>query len=352
MEGVESILVQPATALQGPLHLNPRPTSLRASLGQLAEEFVEGVLRALRGASFTEMGDLRSTTVDPPPAVPASRPTEPPIRVLAKLSQREREIFERLLHGASNDQVARELGISIKTVQTHRAKVNRKLGVRSGSELVRFGAAHGLLNAGRGDGVASPGRDDSGAAAPVFDLAEVERRTIAAALRATAGDRNRAAVLLGIPRSKLDTRVGPSELALGRRLSKEVATPAPITPVPDGAGRRTAGARLSRGAKRSLPARSSRVGVPELGPLTDSRHGEEPDGLDADPRVAITDPHGLLGSLEEPRNLDDALAEAPVALTAATEPRRAARAGEDILRGAGGGLVLRRRRSTTPADHS
>ena len=97
---------------------------------------------------------------------------------------------------------------------------------------------------------------------------------------------------------------------------------------------------------------SSRVGVRELGPLMDSRLGAEPDAPDADPQVAITDPHGLLGSLEELRKLDDVPPEAPSAPTVTGEPHLTAGPGEDVLRGAGGGFVLRRRRSTTPADGS
>jgi DNA-binding NarL/FixJ family response regulator len=61
------------------------------------------------------------------------------------LSPREREIFDLAVRGFSNDNIARELQISIKTVQTHRAKINHKLGVHSTGELVRFAAKRGLL---------------------------------------------------------------------------------------------------------------------------------------------------------------------------------------------------------------
>ena len=42
--------------------------------------------------------------------------------------------------------IANELGISIKTVETHRAHINQKLGAHSTAELVRLAALHGLVS--------------------------------------------------------------------------------------------------------------------------------------------------------------------------------------------------------------
>jgi len=65
--------------------------------------------------------------------------------LFGRLSAREREIFDLVVAGHGNQQIANELFISIKTVETHRARINRKLGVHSGVELVRFAALHGRL---------------------------------------------------------------------------------------------------------------------------------------------------------------------------------------------------------------
>jgi DNA-binding NarL/FixJ family response regulator len=62
-----------------------------------------------------------------------------------RLSPREREIFSLQLRGFSNDQIARELFISPKTVETHRAHIFRKLRVHSLSEMIRLAAAHNLV---------------------------------------------------------------------------------------------------------------------------------------------------------------------------------------------------------------
>jgi DNA-binding NarL/FixJ family response regulator len=65
--------------------------------------------------------------------------------LFGQLSAREREIFDLVVAGHGNQRIASELFISVKTVETHRARINRKLGVHSGVELVRFAALHGRL---------------------------------------------------------------------------------------------------------------------------------------------------------------------------------------------------------------
>lgn len=76
----------------------------------------------------------------------AARPTLPE-GVLAMLSAREREIFDLLVRGHTNAQVAKQLYISIKTVETHRSRIMRKLDVHNIGEMIRLAARHGLLAA-------------------------------------------------------------------------------------------------------------------------------------------------------------------------------------------------------------
>jgi DNA-binding NarL/FixJ family response regulator len=61
-----------------------------------------------------------------------------------KLSRRERDVFDLLVRGNSNQKISRLLGISTKTVETHRAHVLRKLEVHSIVDLIRFAARHQL----------------------------------------------------------------------------------------------------------------------------------------------------------------------------------------------------------------
>jgi len=65
---------------------------------------------------------------------------------LDSLSQRERDVFQLLVRGFSNQRAGKELCISIKTVETHRTHIHQKLGVHSVAELIRFAARHHLLD--------------------------------------------------------------------------------------------------------------------------------------------------------------------------------------------------------------
>jgi len=62
-------------------------------------------------------------------------------------TEREREVAQLIAEGNSNRQIARALGISIKTVETHRGAALRKAGVRTGPQLVRFAIKHNLVQA-------------------------------------------------------------------------------------------------------------------------------------------------------------------------------------------------------------
>src|SRR5207247_225455 len=57
---------------------------------------------------------------------------------VAALSEREREVLARILDGDTNREVAKGLGVTSKAIEYHRARVMRKLGVRSAAELFRF----------------------------------------------------------------------------------------------------------------------------------------------------------------------------------------------------------------------
>jgi two-component system response regulator NreC len=65
---------------------------------------------------------------------------------LERLSRREREIAGHVIRGRSSQDIARILCISLKTVETHRAHINRKLGVHSTGDLIRLAAIKGLLD--------------------------------------------------------------------------------------------------------------------------------------------------------------------------------------------------------------
>ena len=64
-----------------------------------------------------------------------------------RLSAREREIVQLLAEGGSNKEVADTLGISVRTAETHRASVLRKLGLDSIASLVRYAIRNNIIEA-------------------------------------------------------------------------------------------------------------------------------------------------------------------------------------------------------------
>lgn len=66
---------------------------------------------------------------------------------LRKLSARQCTVLQRLSAGQSTRQIAQELQISIKTVETHRSELMRRLGIRDLAGLVRYAVRVGLVSA-------------------------------------------------------------------------------------------------------------------------------------------------------------------------------------------------------------
>ena len=62
------------------------------------------------------------------------------------LSPREREVLQFLVHGFSLSEIARELTISIKTVDTHKTRMLNKLNLSKKSELVQYAIKYNLIN--------------------------------------------------------------------------------------------------------------------------------------------------------------------------------------------------------------
>ena len=73
---------------------------------------------------------------------------------LARLSAREREVLQLLAEGRTGAQIAERLSLSQKTVETYRARLVEKLGIRDLAGLVRFAIQKGLVSL--DEGPASP----------------------------------------------------------------------------------------------------------------------------------------------------------------------------------------------------
>jgi DNA-binding NarL/FixJ family response regulator len=75
-----------------------------------------------------------------------SRPGERTPRADASLTNREREVLQLIAEGFSSKEIAEKLGLSLKTVESHRANLMEKLDIHKVSGLVRFAIRSGLVN--------------------------------------------------------------------------------------------------------------------------------------------------------------------------------------------------------------
>jgi DNA-binding NarL/FixJ family response regulator len=79
------------------------------------------------------------------PEVGAALVVETVSTALEALSERERDVLQLLALGYTNQEIGKKLYISVRTVDTHRSHIMRKLGIDTRAELVLFALAHGLI---------------------------------------------------------------------------------------------------------------------------------------------------------------------------------------------------------------
>ena len=72
-------------------------------------------------------------------------------RPVAKLSDREREVLALIAEGKSNKEIAMHLGIGVRTTETHRERIMRKLDIHSVAGLTKFAIANGISSLEEGE---------------------------------------------------------------------------------------------------------------------------------------------------------------------------------------------------------
>jgi two-component system response regulator NreC len=120
-----------------------RPDSARRSLeaGALAylsktdtpEDLAEAVRAASDGDAYRQSSLLQLLKLDPDTTLEEG------------ISERERDVLRLLALGHTNREIARNLYLSVRTVESHRASLLRKLGASSRADLVAFSLRSGLL---------------------------------------------------------------------------------------------------------------------------------------------------------------------------------------------------------------
>ena len=98
-------------------------------------ELVEAVRRASVGDTYLNPRLGARVAAAPPPGPPDG------------LSEREVEVLRMIALGHTNAEIAEQLYLSVRTVETHRAHIQQKLRLSSRSELVRYALEHKLIEA-------------------------------------------------------------------------------------------------------------------------------------------------------------------------------------------------------------
>ncbi len=103
------------------------------------EELLEAIRRLVKGESLITPRLLRSFLADVSERQEGSQPTR------AELTPRELEVLEALTRGLRNEDIARELVISEKTVKCHLTSIFAKLQVEGRSQAILYAIRHGLV---------------------------------------------------------------------------------------------------------------------------------------------------------------------------------------------------------------
>ena len=114
---------------------------LKSDAGRDLVAAVEALLRREQFFSPSVASSVRASDLK----VAGSK--RPSLRPAGELTRREREVLQLLAEGRTNKAVAQALGISVKTAETHRARIMRKLGMKSVAELVRYAIRNGFIEA-------------------------------------------------------------------------------------------------------------------------------------------------------------------------------------------------------------
>jgi two-component system, NarL family, response regulator NreC len=98
-----------------------------------SEELVKAVRMAAQGRTYLQ------------PELGARLAAEPETATPDDLSERELEVLRLIALGHTNNEIADQLYLSVRTVESHRAHIQQKLGLTTRSELVRYALDRGLI---------------------------------------------------------------------------------------------------------------------------------------------------------------------------------------------------------------
>lgn len=150
VEGVQKVLTASPNSRVLVLTMHDDPAYVRSALALGASGYIVksaadteliGAIRAVaRGRVFVDIQQGEgSDFLSPQP----SRKQSP----FDSLSEREREVLIEVAKGYTNQQIADRVGLSVKTIESYRARLMQKLGLKDRADLMRLAVEAGLLKA-------------------------------------------------------------------------------------------------------------------------------------------------------------------------------------------------------------
>jgi DNA-binding NarL/FixJ family response regulator len=106
------------------------------------KELLSAIRTVYNGGTFLHPSHAQALLADPAPNASASDDD----KALAQLSEREQETLKLIALGYSNKEIAEKLFLSVKTVETYKARIMEKLELNTRAALVRFALQHKLLD--------------------------------------------------------------------------------------------------------------------------------------------------------------------------------------------------------------
>lgn len=103
---------------------------------------VEAVAAGRKIVSITQFGEFyQPNTLD---QIETAENEKPPRN--ENLSERELEVLTGIAHGHTNQQIADKMFLSVKTIETYRSRLSKKIGARNRSDLFAYAQSSGILN--------------------------------------------------------------------------------------------------------------------------------------------------------------------------------------------------------------
>ena len=99
-------------------------------------EAIEGLIAAIRQVLSGKVFVSDTVAQQVLAGLRGTAPT--PTDQLATLTDREIQVLERVGRGSSTAEIARDLGVSVKTIETYRSNIKAKLNLKSALDLVRY----------------------------------------------------------------------------------------------------------------------------------------------------------------------------------------------------------------------